>query len=194
MSTAITTFISIASSDAFADPKEMTKNVALNAMKTGYECLLASHVSEWATIFTSDLVGNYTLVVGSLLDNDFIVVQAIMAVMNLFICSRTGLDTIGENALTAANNTVMNHNIIQVSGLGSDSYGDLIFSDAETWAKGEMEGRGAGDGGGTGDGGRGKVKFWGLGYFLSGHWHDVVDTGEKYSEGVKINLLVDTML
>ena len=127
----VTKYVGIASSDGFSDPQQVAKNASLTALSTGFDISLTTHLWEWANIFPDDSVDNYTYPENNTLPLDpFIVESAITAVLNPYYILQ---NTIGQNALDAANNAPIDMNSISVGGLTSDSYAGMIFWDAEIW-------------------------------------------------------------
>jgi trehalose/maltose hydrolase-like predicted phosphorylase len=87
--------------------------------------LLSSHIDEWASIMTAESVDDYRYPNGSVPDDPNILELQITAVTNPFHLLK---ETVGPNAVVAAgNNTKLDVNSIAVGGLGSDSYGGMIF-------------------------------------------------------------------
>ncbi|RMZ88175.1 hypothetical protein DV736_g4591, partial [Chaetothyriales sp. CBS 134916] len=126
-----TKYVGIASSDGFANPREVAKNAALLAGHAGYEASLASHVAEWADLFRATSVDDYTFPEnGSLPADPYIVEAAIVAIANPYHILQ---NTLTERAVQAASSSAINTHSISVGGLGSDSYAGQIFWDAETW-------------------------------------------------------------
>lgn len=127
----VTKYVGIASSDGFSDPQQVAKNASLTALSTGFDISLTTHLWEWANIFPDDSADNYTYPENNTLPSDpFIVESAITAVLNPYYILQ---NTIGQNALDAANNAPIDTNSISVGGLTSDSYAGLVFWDAEIW-------------------------------------------------------------
>jgi trehalose/maltose hydrolase-like predicted phosphorylase len=121
----VTKYIGGASSDAFNDPQTTALNASWSAAQQGYHELLASHVAEWKSIMTPDSVDDYRYPNGSIPDDPNILELQITAVTNPFNLLK---ETVGANAIAAAgNNTKLNVNSIAVGGLGSDTYGGMIF-------------------------------------------------------------------
>lgn len=124
-------YVGVASSDAIDEPQAAACDAAMSAMKTGYTKMLRSHIDEWANIVTPDSIGSWRMPNGTLPNDPDIVEQQILAVTNPYAILQ---QTIGENAYQAAgNNTRLMENSITVGGLGSDSYGGLVFWDVEVW-------------------------------------------------------------
>lgn len=121
----VTKYIGGASSDAFEDPQTTALNASWSAAQQGYAELLACHIAEWGSIMTADSVDDYRYPNGSIPDDPNILELQITAVTNPFHLLK---ETVGANAIAAAgNNTKLDVNSIAVSGLGSDSYGGMIF-------------------------------------------------------------------
>ncbi|ROV98692.1 hypothetical protein VMCG_06771 [Cytospora schulzeri] len=130
--TTITKYIGGASTDAFSDPQSVARNASKSAATAGFDTLVKSHTAEWESILTVDSVDDYAFPEdGSLPDDPYIVEQQITSVTNPFQMLQ---NTVGANAIAmAGNNSLLNANSISVGGLGSDSYGGLIFWDADIW-------------------------------------------------------------
>ena len=121
----VTKYIGGASSDAFEDPQTTALNASWSAAQQGYAELLASHMVEWESIMTAESVDDYRYPNGSIPEDPNILELQITAVTNPFHLLK---ETVGANAIAAAgNNTKLDVNSIAVSGLGSDSYGGMIF-------------------------------------------------------------------
>ncbi|KAL8700280.1 MAG: hypothetical protein Q9224_001044 [Gallowayella concinna] len=129
--TTITKFVGIASSDGFSDPQKVAKAASLTGLGAGFDISMGTHIWEWANVFPDDSADNYTYPENNTLPSDtFIVESAITAVLNEYYILQ---NTIGQNALDAANNVPIDTNSISVGGLTSDSYAGLVFWDAEIW-------------------------------------------------------------
>ncbi|KKZ64376.1 hypothetical protein EMCG_09633 [[Emmonsia] crescens] len=127
----VTKFVGVASSDGFENPRQVAREASANAADTGYDTLLKSHIGEWATVFPDDSVDNFTDPETGWLPLDaHIIESAITSVTNPFYLLQT---TVSENALQAANNAPIHQGSVAVGGLTSDSYGGLIFWDADIW-------------------------------------------------------------
>lgn len=127
----VTKFVGVASSDGFENPRQVAREASANAADTGYDTLLKSHIGEWATVFPDDSVDHFTDPETGWLPLDaHIIESAITSVTNPFYLLQT---TVSENALQAANNAPIHQGSIAVGGLTSDSYGGLIFWDADIW-------------------------------------------------------------
>ncbi|KAL8804793.1 MAG: hypothetical protein Q9182_002385 [Xanthomendoza sp. 2 TL-2023] len=129
--TTITKYVGIATSDGFSDPQEVAKDASLTALGAGFDISMGTHIWEWANVFPDDSADNYTYPKNNTLPSDtFIVESAITAVLNEYYILQ---NTIGQNALDAANNVPIDTNSISVGGLTSDSYAGMVFWDAEIW-------------------------------------------------------------
>ena len=131
VATTVTKYIGGASSDGFLDPQNTAQGACMQAMKNGFSKSMASHVEEWAVVFPADSVDNYTFPENSTLPADeYIVESAITAVLNDYYLLQ---NTISANALSNVSHAPIDTWSISVGGLTSDSYGGLVFWDAEIW-------------------------------------------------------------
>ena len=129
--TTVTKYIGGATSDGFLDPQRTAQGACMQAMDTGFEKSLATHMEEWAVVLTPDSVDNYTFPENGTLPNDtYIIESAITAVLNNYYLLQ---NTISANALSNASNAPIDTWSISVGGLTSDSYAGLVFWDAEIW-------------------------------------------------------------
>ena len=129
--TTVTKYVGGASSDGFLDPQSTAQGACMQAMENGFEKSLASHVEEWAVVFPTDSVDNYTFPENGTLPSDaYIVESQISAVLNTYYLLQ---NTISANALSNVSNAPVDTWSISVGGLTSDSYGGLVFWDAEIW-------------------------------------------------------------
>ena len=129
--TTVTKYIGGATSDGFLDPKRTAQGACMQAIETGFEKSLATHLEEWAIVLTPDSVDNYTFPENGTLPNDtYIIESAITAVLNNYYLLQ---NTISANALSNASNAPIDTWSISVGGLTSDSYAGLVFWDAEIW-------------------------------------------------------------
>ncbi|KAL2387071.1 hypothetical protein RJ035_004418 [Blastomyces gilchristii] len=127
----VTKFVGVASSDGFENPGQVAKDASANAANAGYDSLLESHIGEWSTVFPDDSVDDFRLPeTGWLPLDSHIIESAVTAVTNPFYLLQS---TVSENALQAANNAPIHQGSVSVGGLTSDSYGGLIFWDADIW-------------------------------------------------------------
>ncbi|CRG87858.1 Acid trehalase [Talaromyces islandicus] len=131
----LTKYIGIASTDGFSDPQAAARNAVISAAKTGYDASLKSHQEEWACIFFDDLVDDYKTANGVLPDDPYIQELAVLSVVNPFLLLQ---NTVSQNALALVPNASVGNNSIPVGGLGSDSYGGLIFWDADLFMHGGL--------------------------------------------------------
>ncbi|KAL9024643.1 MAG: hypothetical protein Q9196_006362, partial [Gyalolechia fulgens] len=129
--TVVTKYVGIASSDGFTDPQTVAKAASLTGLSAGFDQSMLSHIWEWSNVFPDDSADNYTYPENNTLPADeFIVESAITAVLNEYYLLQ---NTVGQNALDAADNAPIDANSISVGGLTSDSYAGLVFWDAEIW-------------------------------------------------------------
>lgn len=126
----VTKYVSVASTDAFKDPKGQAHGAAKKARKQGFDGLLRSHVSEWAQVMPDHSVDDFTSENGTLPNEPSIIDDSIMAVVNPYYLLQ---NTVGDNAIEAAAGAPLNEHSISVGGLTSDSYAGMVFWDAETW-------------------------------------------------------------
>ena len=129
--TVVTKYIGGATSDGFLNPQATAQGACKQAAENGFNKSMASHVEEWAVVFPADSVDNYTYPENNTLPaNDYIVESAITAVLNSYYLLQ---NTISANALSNASSAPIDTWSISVGGLTSDSYGGLVFWDAEIW-------------------------------------------------------------
>lgn len=122
VSTVITKFVGIASSDGFTNPELTARNASLTAASTGFDALFTGSEAAWADLMNPDLIDDYSLPDGSLPDDENVV--------NLQIISKANAHYLLQNLLPS-NLTNLNHWSISVGGLTSDSYAGLVFWDAD---------------------------------------------------------------
>lgn len=122
-------FVGIASTDAFADAEATARRAQRDAQADGWDALKKEHVAAWAKIITEDALDDFTdPVTGSLPSDPAVLSLHIASVANTFYIlsnlndHRSGLDT----------------NSVSVGGLVADTYGGLVFWDAETWSKSSL--------------------------------------------------------
>jgi trehalose/maltose hydrolase-like predicted phosphorylase len=126
-----TKYVGIASSDAFSNANSTAKNAAMAAMENGYDLSLSSHVAEWAVVFPSSSVDDYSFPDNGSLPNDpYIIESAITAITNPYYLLQ---NTISQNAMDAVESASINSHSISVCGLGSECYAGQVFWDAEIW-------------------------------------------------------------
>ncbi|KAK9242481.1 glycosyl hydrolase family 65 central catalytic domain-containing protein [Lipomyces tetrasporus] len=107
-------YVGIASSDAYANPKRVAAYTARIAAKLGYRLARAGHKLAWRRLWESgDIVfpGDKELQI-----------SARASLFHLLSAVRSGDEPAGRG-----------DNSIAVSGLSSDSYGGMVFWDADTW-------------------------------------------------------------
>ncbi|KAI9738730.1 MAG: hypothetical protein M1834_008235 [Cirrosporium novae-zelandiae] len=126
----ITKFVGIASSDAFSDPQAVAKDASLSALGRGLNQSLGSHIAEWASVFPATSVDSYAYPNGTLPSDPDIIELQITSITNSYYLLQ---NTISENAFSHYDEAPINVNSISVGGLTSDSYAGLIFWDAEIW-------------------------------------------------------------
>lgn len=130
-----TKFVGIASSDGFAQPRVVAREAALAARQAGYSASLQTHASEWATLFPTTSVDDFSYPEnGTLPDDEFILESAITAVTNPYYLLQNTISDNAVNTASSANSSAsINSHSISVGGLGSDSYAGQVFWDAEIW-------------------------------------------------------------
>ena len=129
--TRVTKYVGGASSDGFKNPKAQAKAGCMQAMTLGYETSFKHHAEEWAKVMPRSSVDDYTLPATGKLPNDpALVEKAIAAVVHTFMLL---MNTVSEAAKAAVSHAPIDINSISVAGLTGDSYGGLVFWDAETW-------------------------------------------------------------
>ena len=127
----VTKYVGGATSDGFVDPKRTALGECKLARQNGFDRSMQSHVNEWAEVFPTDSVDDYTFPEnGTLPADEYIIESAITAALNEYYLLQ---NTISANALANASFAPIDVNSISVGGLTSDSYGGLVFWDAEIW-------------------------------------------------------------
>jgi trehalose/maltose hydrolase-like predicted phosphorylase len=109
-------YVGIASTDAFADPRKTAHDAALNAKKTGWNKLLAEHRACWAALWDEADIE----IPGKDVEELQISVRASLFHLLANVRAETEGAGIGDNSIT-------------VGGLSSESYGGLVFWDADLW-------------------------------------------------------------
>ncbi|KAI9681218.1 MAG: hypothetical protein M1817_002500 [Caeruleum heppii] len=118
-------FVGGASADAFADPQQTARNASESAQASGWESLLAEHEAAWAEILPLSSVDDYSSEDRSLPEDPNIRDFQISSVLTPFYLLQNSLSgTLGQG---------LDDNSITVGGLTSDSYGGLVFWDADTF-------------------------------------------------------------
>jgi trehalose/maltose hydrolase-like predicted phosphorylase len=127
----VTKYVGAASTDAFADPQQVAKQAVTSGMTNGYIKSLRAHLLEWASVMPDNSVDSYAFPEnGSLPADSHIIDSAVIAVANTYYLVQ---NTVGQNAIKQAGGAAVNVDSISVGGLTSDSYGGLIFWDADVW-------------------------------------------------------------
>lgn len=127
----VTKYVGAASTDAFADPQQVAKQAVSSGMTNGYSRSLLAHLTEWASVMPDNSVDSYALPGnGSLPADTYIIDSSVIAVANIYYLLQ---NTVGQNAIKQAGGAAVNVDSISVGGLTSDSYGGLIFWDADVW-------------------------------------------------------------
>lgn len=127
----ITKYVGGASTDAFDNPQVIARAASIEGAQSGFANEISTHVAEWSTILSKDSVDDYSGPDGTDLSDKNILELQITAVTNPFYILQ---NTIGPNAINASGgNSNLNANSVMVGGLGSDSYGGMIFWDADLW-------------------------------------------------------------
>lgn len=109
-------YVGIASSDASKDPKTTSRNAALEAKKCGWDKLLKQHRDAWNALWE---------------DADIIIPG--MEMETLQISMRASLHNLLANVRPGEEGPGIGDNSVSVGGLASDSYGGLVFWDADLW-------------------------------------------------------------
>ena len=129
--TTVTKYIGGATSDGFVDPQRTAMGECRMGKENGFNASMQSHMAEWAVVFPTDSVDNYTFPEnGTLPADEYIIESQITAVLNEYYLLQ---NTISANALSNVTFAPIDTWSISVGGLTSDSYGGLVFWDAEIW-------------------------------------------------------------
>ena len=129
--TIVTKYVGVASTDAFADPREVAQNAAKQGMSDGFNDSWKRHAAEWAEVMPLTSVSSYADPQTGLLPlGSDLIEKSIVNIVSVF-----GLlmNTVSRNALEAAGGPPVNVNGISVAGLTSDSYGGQTFWDQDVW-------------------------------------------------------------
>ncbi|RDW88907.1 hypothetical protein BP6252_00939 [Coleophoma cylindrospora] len=118
-------FVGVASSDKFPDPKSKAESSSKLALQDGWEVLRSEHIQHWNRLMQRDLIADYRDQSGYIPVNHTTIefLQAAAVVDRFYVL---------QNLLLEEGNN-LNDQSISVGGLSSDSYGGLIFWDADTW-------------------------------------------------------------
>ena len=131
VTTMVTKYVGIATSDAFSDPQGQAKNASLMAMSIGFSQSLIFHAAEWAITMPEDSIDSYVFPENNTLPSDPNVIESqIQAVVDTFYLLQ---QLVSQDALANVTGAPVDTNSISVGGLVSDSYGGLVFWDAEVW-------------------------------------------------------------
>lgn len=118
-------FVGVASTDKFMNPALTAEDSSKSAFEAGWERVLSEHVQEWNRIMQHNLITSYRDPSGRLPVNDTTAeILQIAAISDRFNIIQNTLPEDGSN---------LNDKSISVGGLTSDSYGGMIFWDAEVW-------------------------------------------------------------
>ncbi|KAK2734703.1 hypothetical protein FQN57_001473 [Myotisia sp. PD_48] len=129
--TTLTKYVGAASTDGFKNPQFIAKRACKQGLRAGFQNSLKTHIGEWAEVLPSDSVDDFTLPSTNWLPIDeYIIESAITAVVNPYYLLQT---TVSANAMAAVNYAPINAGSMAVGGLTSDSYGGLVFWDADIW-------------------------------------------------------------
>ncbi|KAI9743112.1 MAG: hypothetical protein M1818_003407 [Claussenomyces sp. TS43310] len=119
-----TKFVGVASNDKFPDPEVTATQASVTAQQDGWDRLFAEHVEAWGVLMTESAIDNFTDPVTGVLPKD-------SNVLDIQISSVANTYYLLQNVVP--DGTGLNDNSIAVGGLSSDSYGGLIFWDADYW-------------------------------------------------------------
>ncbi|KAL3427993.1 acid trehalase [Phlyctema vagabunda] len=118
-------FVGMASTDKFSDAAIVAKNASHVAMDAGWETILAEHVAAWNKLMERNRMASYRDPDGHLPSNDSTTeALQIAAIADRFYILQNLLKEDGSD---------LNDHSVAVGGLTSDSYGGMIFWDAEIW-------------------------------------------------------------
>lgn len=122
-------FVGVASNDKFDDAVSTARDAQSTAQQDGWDALLAEHAAAWAKIMPVESVNDFTdPVTGEMPEDDNVKILHIASVANTFyLLSQLQPDGSG-----------LNDNSVSVSGLVADSYGGLVFWDADYWMSPSM--------------------------------------------------------
>lgn len=121
-------FVGVASTDHFADARNVAIQTAKAALSRGWASLLAAHTSQVASLMNTDFLADFREPsTGTLSQDDTIQSLQITAISSAYYLYTSLLPYNLSNA-AFANST---GNSLPVSGLISDSYGGKIFWDAD---------------------------------------------------------------
>ncbi|CAG8951114.1 hypothetical protein HYFRA_00006512 [Hymenoscyphus fraxineus] len=117
-------YVGVASTDKFTDAKTTAQTEQARAQSSGWDALLQKHITSWSKIISTDSVDDFTdPTTGALPTDPDILALHIQSKANSYYLLQS-LQPDGSG---------LNDNSISVGGLPSDSYGGLIFWDADYW-------------------------------------------------------------
>lgn len=117
-------YIGVASNDKFIDAKSTAEAEQAKAQSSGWDALLQEHIISWAKVISTESVDDFTdPVTGELPTDPNVLALHIQSKANSYYLLQS-LQPDGSG---------LNDNSISVGGLPSDSYGGLIFWDADYW-------------------------------------------------------------
>lgn len=113
---AVLKYVGIASTDAFPDARAVARDAALDAKAAGWDALVAEHRAAWDALW----------------DDADVIIPGDDA-RELQIAVRASLFHLLANVRAAHEGPGIGDNSVSVGGLSSDSYGGLVFWDADLW-------------------------------------------------------------
>jgi trehalose/maltose hydrolase-like predicted phosphorylase len=117
-------YIGVASNDKFPDAEKTAREAQILAQHDGWDTLLSEHEDAWAKILTEDSIDDFTdPITGELPDDPNIRDLQIASISSPFYLLQN-LQPDGSG---------LDDNSIVVGGLASESYGGLVFWDADYW-------------------------------------------------------------
>lgn len=109
-------YVGIASTDAFSDARAVARDAALDAKAAGWDVLVAEHRAAWDALW----------------DDADVIIPGDDA-RELQIAVRASLFHLLANVRAGHEGPGIGDNSVAVGGLSSDSYGGLVFWDADLW-------------------------------------------------------------
>lgn len=116
-------FVGAASTDAFADAAAVARNASDTAEGVSWDDLLAEHEAAWESIMPPSTVDDFSLPDGSLPED--------VNIRDMQISSIVTPHYLLQNSLRADERPNLADQSISVGGLTSESYGGMIFWDAD---------------------------------------------------------------
>ena len=117
-------YVGAASNDKFSDPEQTARDAQTAAQKAGWPALLSEHEVAWAKILNEGSIDDFTdPITGELPDDPNIRDLQIASISSPFYLLQN-LQPEGSG---------LNDDSIVVGGLTSESYGGLVFWDADYW-------------------------------------------------------------